>query len=525
MEIYRKAISDMIGSKSKRYLALIFCICLGIGASIAQQNIFTIRNADSIFAIKKTDSRDYDQVFVGNVFLEEKRKEIKFFCDSAYQHSDTQIIEAFGKVQVNRGDTIDLQGDYMSFDVLKNFLKVRNNAKLEHAKAQLYTDSLDYDMETEIGAYNYGGKLVDSTSVLTSQIGKYYAQTGDAYFEKNVKIEGEDYTITADSIRYNVNSDKAFIIAPTDFHNEKYEMYAEKGVYDAQTGISNLTQATRLTDKNYVLTGDKLNYDDKTGIGILTKNCKLVDSTGNSILRSNYMLSNRSDSSVLVTDSLELEYRMKTDTLFAHSDTIFVHKDSLHNDVLEMYWKVKIFKADLQGKCDSMAFTAADSIMKMFKEPTIWSAGNQLTGDTITAKFVEGKVKYVDLLQNAFLISADDATQSFYNQMKGRKMRGFIEKDTLRNVEVYGNGESLYFAKDKGKYVGMNRIRCSDITIRFKEQKLNTVVFRNKPVGTMYPMEERDKTSLYLSGFRWDESNRPRKREDIFVWNTAVTKT
>lgn len=521
MKIFQEMTSDMIGtaiSKQIFLLVSLLCVVFTYGYS---QNVFTIRHADSVFAIKNPITEDYDRVSVGNVFLEEQQKEIKFFCDSAYEHADTQLIEAFGNVQVNRADTIDLQGDYMSFNLKTSFLKVRNNAKLEHAKATLLTDSLDYDLNEEVGFYNYGGKLIDSTSTLSSRIGKYYANNGDAFFQQNVIITGKDYTIITDSLRYNVHTNEAFIIAPTDFESKDYKMYTEKGVYNTNTGISNFTQATKLINKSYILTGDKLNFDEKTGIGILTENCKLVDTINNMVLTSNYMRSLQKDSTVLALDSLELQYIMENDTLFAHSDTVFVHKDTLHNNVLEVYRKVKFFKTDLQGKCDSMSFTAVDSLMRMFYDPTIWSAGNQLTADTITAEFHNEKLKYINLLQNAFTISSEDTTKNFYNQMKGRKMRGFIDNDTLHTIEVYGNGESMYFAKDKGKLMGINHIRCSDITIRLKDQKLQTIVFRNKPIGIMYPVKDIDEISLLLPDFRWDEANRPRKREDIFQWNTA----
>lgn len=507
----------MIGIKSKIYTILIigFLSMTTVGYA---QNVFTIRHVDSASAVKNPVTQDYDRIFVGNVFLEEKQKEIKFFCDSAYEHADIQLIEAFGNVQVNRGDTIDLRGDYMSFDLNTSFVKVRNNGRMEHARATLLTDSLDYDMENEIGFYNYGGKLIDSTSTLTSIEGKYYASNGNVFFKKDVLIVGKDYKITTDSLQYNVHTNEASIIAPTDFDSEDYQMYTEKGVYNTNTGISNFTQATRLINKSYVLTGDSLNYDDKTGVGILTHNCKLVDTVNNLVVMSNYMNSNQKDSTVLAVDSIELQYITEADTLFAHSDTVFVHKDSLANNILEVYRKVKFFKSDMQGKADSLSFTAADSIMRMFYEPTIWSGENQLTADTITAEFVDEKMKYINLLQNAFAISSEDSTKSFYNQMKGRVMKGFIDNDTLHTIEVYGNGESLYFAKDKNELTGINHIRCSDITIRLEDQKLKTIVFRNKPIGTMHPVADANNISLLLGDFRWDEANRPRCREDIFVW-------
>lgn len=513
-----------ISGLNKYILPLLLIV--GIGLANAQeekslskpQNILSVRYVDSAYLVKDKTSNLYDRVFVGNVFLEEKEKVIKFFCDSAYEHADTQIIEAFGKVQVTRGDTLELLGNYMSFNLVDNFLKVRKNAVLENTQAKLITDSLDYDLNKEVAYYKYGGELQDSTTTLVSRIGKYYTTTGDVNFIDSVLITGEDYTIRTDSLRYNVNTNIVTIIAPTDMDSEEYSMYSEKGTYNTSTGISNFTDATRLENKSYVLTGDTLNYDQKSGIGIVTHNAKLIDTLNNMLLLSNYMLSNQKDSTVLVTDSVELQFVTEQDTLFAHADTIFVSKDSLQNNVLEVYRKMKFFKKDVQGKADSMSFTSSDSTMRMFYNPTIWAGANQLTADTIRALFVEKKMKYIDLRQNAFVSSSSDSVKRYYNQMKGRNMRGFIVDDSLKVIEVYGNSESMYFAEEKGAIIGLNRLRSSDITIRLSNQRMKTLVSRTQPIGTLHPIAYFDKIPLYLGGFRWDVANRPLRREDIFDW-------
>lgn len=512
---------------SKYIVPFLLVVCIGLAKAQKDeglqkpQNILSVRYVDSAYLVKDKTSNLYDRVFVGNVFLEEKEKVIKFFCDSAYEHADTQIIEAFGKVQVTKGDTLELLGDYMSFDLVENLLKVRKNAVLENQQAKLITDSLDYDLEEEIGYYEYGGELQDSTTTLVSRIGKYYTATGDVNFIDNVVITGEDYTIKTDSLRYNVNTNIVTIIAPTNVDSEEYKMYTERGVYNTATGISNFTKETRLENKSYVLTGDTLDYDQKSGIGIVTHNAKLIDTLNNMLLFSNNMLSNQKDSTVLATKDIELQFITEQDTLFAHSDTIFVSKDSLQNNVLEVYRKMKFFKKDVQGKADSMSFSSSDSTMRMFHNPTVWSGANQLTADTIRAIFVEKKMKYIDLRQNAFVSSSSDSTKNYYNQMKGRNMRGFIVDDSLKVIEVYGNSESMYFAEEKGAIIGLNRLRSSDITIRLSNQRMKTLVSRTQPIGTLHPVIYFDKIPLYLGGFRWDVANRPLRREDIFEWTEA----
>jgi lipopolysaccharide export system protein LptA len=58
-------------------------------------------------------------------------------------------------------------------------------------------------------------------------------------------------------------------------------------------------------------------------------------------------------------------------------------KTENRNQHLFAYHKVKFFKKDLQGKCDSLIYSLNDSTMRLFGSPTLWSEENQLTADSI----------------------------------------------------------------------------------------------------------------------------------------------
>lgn len=510
----------MNGINSRITICLLCCLVLS-SASTYARNIFNIRHVNTAYAIKNPTTGKHDRVCVGEVFFEDVENGIQFFCDSAYEHVDTRIIEAFGQVHINHGDTLKIKGEYMSYNQETDFVKVRINTQLEHTRAILYTDSLDYDMERGIGYYQYGGKLVDSLSVLTSRIGVYYTTTEQAFFRKNVKITGKDYTIRTDSLRYWVKKHEAQIVAPTTVKSKNYDIYTEQGVYNTSTGISNFTKATKIQHEEQTLIGDFLTHDSKNEISILKNNCKLRDTTNNVSLYSNYILRDQQSKKVIFTDSVELQYITEKDTLFAHADTILLDQKVEKNEKIEIFHHVKFYKNDFQGVCDSMTFIAKDSIMNMYNNPVLWSGDNQLTADTIIARLNDGALEYIDLKQNAFVSSLDNRRQKYYNQMKGRDIRGFVAQDTLRKLEVYGNGESLYFMKEGQEYISFNSIKCSNITVRLDKGKLNTIVFKESPVGVTYPMSFVEKIPIYLRGFRWEASNRPYDREAIFYWNNA----
>jgi hypothetical protein len=115
----------------------------------------------------------------------------------------------------------------------------------------------------------------------------------------------------------------------------------------------------------------------------------------------------------------------------------------------------------------------------------------------------------------AFVISEDDTLM--FNQIKGRKIVGHFDNNQLVKINVYGNGQTIYYPKDGKKYTGVNRTDCTDMVIYTKENKVERITFITKPVATLYPLNELLPKELKLKDFNWRITERPLKREDIFI--------
>jgi hypothetical protein len=87
----------------------------------------------------------------------------------------------------------------------------------------------------------------------------------------------------------------------------------------------------------------------------------------------------------------------------------------------------------------------------MFYDPVLWSAQNQITGDSITMKMKSGKLDKLYVVGNAFIISDAEAKGDSvvvgekFNQIKGRKLTGIFVDNDLHEVYVEGNGQLIYF--------------------------------------------------------------------------------
>ncbi|HAH26145.1 MAG TPA: organic solvent tolerance protein OstA, partial [Prolixibacteraceae bacterium] len=142
-------------------------------------------------------------------------------------------VDAFGKVHIVRGDTLNMYADFINYNGDTKLAKARRNVKLIDKKMTLTTDSLDYAMASDLASYNYSGTIKDSTNVLTSLIGQYHVNEKKAYFRTNVQGTTKDYKIKSDTLIYFTNTKKVLIEGPTHIFNEKDTLYAEYGWDDS----------------------------------------------------------------------------------------------------------------------------------------------------------------------------------------------------------------------------------------------------------------------------------------------------
>jgi hypothetical protein len=217
-----------------------------------------------------------------------------------------------------------------------------------------------------------------------------------------------------------------------------------------------------------------------------------------------------------MTDSAVSILAEKKDSLFMHADTIRARFDSANQiRSVDAWYKVKFFRSDLQGMCDSIHMIAADSAMTMYREPVLWSDSNQLSADSITLKMRSGEADSLKMEGNAFIISKDDSVR--FNQIKGRTLLAKFRNNDLYKIRVLGNSQTIYYAREEDKtLIGINSAVSSDMLIFLDSNKLRSITFIEKPEASTIPEKDYPENERLLKGFKWLESERPRSPKDIF---------
>lgn len=189
--------------------------------------------------------------------------------------------------------------------------------------------------------------------------------------------------------------------------------------------------------------------------------------------------------------------------------------DTARVRILSAFHHVKMFKSDLQGKSDSAFYASSDSTIRLYINPIVWTQGSQLSADTINLQMKDKKMNNMELYPNAFVVNIEKEDSVHYNQMAGKKMRGFFKDDKLESLYVSGNAETIYFSRDSGKVANMQRSLSSRIRVNFKDSKVTTLLFMDKPEHRYGPLGKFSEEDKLLKGFIWKPNERPVSKESI----------
>lgn len=490
----------------------IILLLLTAGTAWSQKKV-QLKQADKLKGRGGSGDERFDRL-LGNVILTQNKTTI--YCDSAYLFKKRNFVEAFGRVRITEGDSVTITGRKLEYDGDTKKAKLRNNVVFTKlATTTLYTDFLDFDRPTNVAHYFNGGRLVDSINVLTSNKGYYDVNSNLASFKKNVHVKNPDYIMTSDSLQYNSRTKIIYFRTPTTVVDKDSSTFVyNDGLYDTKTRRSDLKLGIAESTE-YTLEGEDFELDDIRQIYKLRRSVKLISKKENLIIYGQAADYYKAQGIIKVFDRAYLaKIGADSDTLFMSADTLVsIDNQDPNKKRLLAYNTVKIFKEDLQGLADSVEYRQADSTIYFYKDPILWSEGNQMTADSIRMLIKNNTIDRIFMNVNSFVISSDSLLN--FNQIKGRKMTAYFNNKKLHRVIVEGNGESIYYILEENENtsMGVNRIICSNITIRFKDGKVNNLSFYTQPEGRVIPPHEIKEEDIKLKGFAWKEKDKPVKSD------------
>ena len=462
-------------------------IILSSGMSAYAQKMDRIKyKAEDLFEYRENGEKI--RRLIGNVVFVQKTSTM--YCDSSYYYVEDNVMEAFGHVRIV-DDSVTITSDRLIYNGQDRTSKLRENVVYTKGDQRLTTEFLDYNMDTEVGKYFNGGKLKDSVNVLTSESGYYYGLQKYAMFYNDVVLTAPDYVLKSDTLRYNTVPKIAITEGKTTIITEDESiLHAQGGTFRTRIEQSEFVSGT-IETIDYYMEGDELFFDDLRKYYDASGNVKLTAKNEDIVITGDNGYSNKGTGVSKVYGNALMRRFLQKDTLYLAADTL-VSIESEYDSAKRIlaYHNVRIWKSNLQGLADSSSYFLRDSMLYFYEEPIFWNLNNQLEGDTIAMEVTEKEIKNMSLLQQAFLTTED--TIQNYNQIKGRTMEALFKQSKIDRIYVNGNGESIYYVLDESDStniftMGMNRILCSDMTIRFKDEKLDNISFYKRPEARFIP--------------------------------------
>ena len=176
---------------------------------------------------------------------------------------------------------------------------------------------------------------------------------------------------------------------------------------------------------------------------------------------------------------------------------------------------VRIFRSDLQVRCDSMRYCDLDSIARFYKDPIIWNEENrQFFSDSLAVLVKESRADRASLMSEAFVVTQEDSL--LYDQIKGAEIIAFFDTTSaLKRFDALGGATTLFYLEENGKLATVNKVECKMLSGNFKDGKLDRMHYYDQPKNDAYPVVQFPKEDRYFKGFRWNPELRPTGKEDI----------
>lgn len=444
-------------------------------------------------------------------------------CDSARYYKDENSFEAYGHVKMIQGDTLTLTSDTLLYDGPMMQAHAKGRAVLTHRQTRLTTSVIDYDRLEGIGFYPTHGILYDADNVLNSDYGQYSPSASEAIFKDNVVLVNPKFELKTNELYYYSDTKMAKIVSETNIvSSDSTFVYALRGDYNTQTGQACLMDRSHIYKDMRDVVGDSLYSDEETGVSEAFGNVVLTDVENQCMLTGNYCRYEDNTGVAVATDSAVCYEFSSPDTLYVHADTLKMitynqKTDSVYRD-LYAYHKVRMYRRDVQGVCDSLVTHQLDSCTYMYGQPILWNEEQQVFGEEIRIYNNDSTIDWVHIVNQAMTIEKVDSAS--YNQVAAKEMFCYFKDGAMERNNAKGNVYLCYFMEESdGARIGMNYTETPEMNIFMKNKKVDKV-WMQTPSGTMYPPFAIPEDKRYLPSFAWFDYIRPKNKDDIFGWKS-----
>lgn len=224
------------------------------------------------------------------------------------------------------------------------------------------------------------------------------------------------------------------------------------------------------------------------------------------------------DNVAALKDSLSVtadSVKVALDSLSVAADSVSVAVDTTKYGFAFARGNVKIFRRDIQVRCDSMHYSDLDSIARFYKDPVIWNEENrQYYSDSLAVLIKKGRVDRASLMSNAFVVTQEDSL--LYDQIKSAEIMAFFDSTSaLKRFDALGGATAVFFLRENDRLATVNKVESKMLSGNFVKGNIDRIYYYDSPKNDAYPVVQFPQQERYLKGFRWIPELRPTGKQDI----------
>ena len=226
---------------------------------------------------------------------------------------------------------------------------------------------------------------------------------------------------------------------------------------------------------------------------------------------------------------------MQPDTLAAQED-IPAAADSLTADTpvdvrdttqlrfLKGFRNARIYRTDMQARCDSLYFSQLDTLIRMYLDPVIWNDNrHQLSADEVIMQMKDNSFDRANLHGNAMIISQEDTLH--FDQIKATEMLGYFNSDnTLRRFDALGGVNAMFYMQEDSVITILNSKQAQFMMVTMKNGTAERIKYYESVNSDAYPVYNLPIDKQRLKGFKWRNDEQPKSRFDITRHSIRTSK-
>ena len=190
-------------------------------------------------------------------------------------------------------------------------------------------------------------------------------------------------------------------------------------------------------------------------------------------------------------------------------------KDTSKISFIKAVGKVRVFKSDMQARCDSLLYSDLDSLALLYIDPVVWNEGNrQYVSDSITVVIQDSRMKKASLMSNAFITIQEDSVS--FDQIRGAEMMAYFDSATvLQRFDALGGASAVFYLEENDALATVNKVESKMLSAYFKDGEIQRIYYFENPHNDAYPTVQLPHDDRQMKGFRWDPDKRPTGMVDI----------